>query len=86
MYKVQRFGVCQSPHIPDGVPSAVSKLNRQCGADLDVKHDSTSVVGTPVLITFDRYSAADSSETIIRANILANVGITFPAAFEPAWQ
>src|SRR5258707_15156745 len=49
MYKVQRFGVGQSPRIPGGKPPAVTNLNRQCGPGLDVKHDSSSLVGTPVL-------------------------------------
>jgi hypothetical protein len=37
-------------------------------------------------VIFDRYSSADPNETIVRANILANVGITFPTAFTAVWQ
>jgi hypothetical protein len=37
-------------------------------------------------VVFDPYSMADSSEMVIRANILANVGCTFPTAFTAIWQ
>ena len=48
MYKVQRLGFGQSPRVPRGEPPTVPNLNRQCGAGIDVEHDPTSLVGTPV--------------------------------------
>ena len=42
--------------------------------------------GDGVEVVFDRYSSADTAETIVRANLLANVGITFPAAFTAVYQ
>jgi hypothetical protein len=42
--------------------------------------------GDGVEVVFDRYSSADTGETIVRANLLANVGITFPAAFQAIYQ
>ena len=37
--------------------------------------------GSGIELTFDRFTAADSFTTGLRANILANVGINFPSAF-----
>jgi hypothetical protein len=37
-------------------------------------------------VVFDPYSSADTNETIVRANLLANVGIPFPAAFQAIYQ
>jgi len=42
--------------------------------------------GTGLEVVFDRFSSADTYETVVRANILANVGITFPAAFKALTQ
>jgi hypothetical protein len=42
--------------------------------------------GDGVEIVFDPYSLADQNETVVRANLLANVGITFPAAFTAVYQ
>ena len=39
-----------------------------------------------VEVTYDRYSSADTVETVIRASVLANVGITFPSAFSAIYQ
>ena len=37
-------------------------------------------------LQWDPYSSADTNETVIRATILANVGTTFPAAFQAIYQ
>jgi hypothetical protein len=42
--------------------------------------------GSGVEVIFDKYSSVDTFETIVRVNILANVGITFPAAFKALTQ
>jgi hypothetical protein len=42
--------------------------------------------GTGLEVVFDPYSSLDTFETVVRVNILANVGITFPAAFKALTQ
>jgi hypothetical protein len=37
-------------------------------------------------VTFDRYTLADYNETMVRADLLANVGLTFPSAFCAVYQ
>ncbi len=37
-------------------------------------------------VVFDKFSSADTFETVVRANILANVGVTFPSAFQAIRQ
>jgi HK97 family phage major capsid protein len=39
-----------------------------------------------VEVVLDRYSSADTFETVVRANVLANVGISFPSAFQAIRQ
>jgi hypothetical protein len=37
-------------------------------------------------VQFDKYSMADYNETVVRATVLCNVGVPFPAAFASIWQ
>jgi hypothetical protein len=39
-----------------------------------------------VEVIFDPYSKADQFETVVRANLMGNIGITFPAAFSAVYQ
>jgi hypothetical protein len=42
--------------------------------------------GDGVEISFDPYSAADTNQMVVRATVLANIGITWPAAFAAVYQ
>jgi hypothetical protein len=42
--------------------------------------------GSGIEVIFDKYSSVDTFETVVRVNILANIGISFPAAFKALTQ
>jgi hypothetical protein len=44
------------------------------------------VWGSGIEIQYDPVSSADTFQTVVRAILLCNVGITYPAAFTAVWQ
>ena len=42
--------------------------------------------GSGAELVFDKYTLADSNETVVRANLLCDVGCTFPSAFAAIYQ